>query len=185
MNFALGDCFLLGSFSKLGIGRLFSFGIFLNWANFHILGDCFLSAVFRNWANFCLCIGRLFSLGNFSKLGEFSPIGRLFSFGSFSKLGDFFTYWAIVFFGQFFENYCSSPIFPWKKLCINFEKNGLCYILGNFLQTHLVTLFATVNTLEYDGIFLNKSCSLTLPKDLRQRGTFGGPQKKKKKNKSC
>jgi hypothetical protein len=58
----------------------------------------FFWAVFRNW------VLPIVFFRHFFKLGEFSHIGRLFSFGSFSKLGEFLPmYWAIVFFGQFFE----------------------------------------------------------------------------------
>jgi hypothetical protein len=53
-------------------------------------------------------------------------------------LGDCFL-WVVL------ENYCSSPIF-WATLLLGKRyvsiliKNGLGYIFGDFLQTHLVTL---------------------------------------------
>jgi hypothetical protein len=61
------------------------------------------------------------------RLGEFSPIGRLHSLGSF------------------FEKYKSTSkfcaIFSVIKFIYKFWlKNGLGHTLGDFLQTHLVTL---------------------------------------------
>jgi hypothetical protein len=53
---------------------------------------------------------------------------------------------VIVYFGQFVENYRSRPTicgtFGGKSyLCINFDKKcWYVYILGDFSQTHLVTL---------------------------------------------
>jgi hypothetical protein len=49
----------------------------------------------------------------------------------------FIANWATFLFGQLFENYRASPkiwttFFPRKKLCINFDKSGLGYILGDF-----------------------------------------------------
>jgi hypothetical protein len=48
-----------------------------------------------------------------------------------------FAYSAILFFGQFFENDRNSTnflgnSFPRNKLCINYDKNGMSYILGIF-----------------------------------------------------
>jgi hypothetical protein len=63
-------------------------------------------------------------------MGEFSPNGILFSLSSF------------------FENYRSSPILraTFSTIAFNYsfcENNGLGYILGDFLPTHLVTLVTT------------------------------------------
>jgi hypothetical protein len=62
-----------------------------------------------------------------TRSGEFSFNGRLFTVGSVTK---------IIEVAQIF-GYC----FPKYRLCITFCRNGLCYILGGFLQTHLVSLF--------------------------------------------
>jgi hypothetical protein len=65
------------------------------------------------------------NLRQVSRLGQFSPIGQLFSF-------------------IFFENDKSGPkvwatFFDEKSYaCINGDKNGFGYILGDFSQTHLV-----------------------------------------------
>jgi hypothetical protein len=56
-----------------------------------------------------------------------------------TRLGKFHTYY-----GQCFESYKSSShfgaTFPRLRFCIEFYKNGLGYILGDFSQNHLVTL---------------------------------------------
>jgi hypothetical protein len=54
-------------------------------------------------------------------------------------------FWAIVFFGKFIENFRSSAnswanFFRSASYVLILTKNWLGYILGNFLQTHLVTL---------------------------------------------
>jgi hypothetical protein len=53
------------------------------------------------------------------------------------RIGRIFAHWVIICFGQFFLNFRTSPhfllLFPPKYiLCINFDKNGLGYILGDF-----------------------------------------------------
>jgi hypothetical protein len=67
-----------------------------------------------------------------TRLGEFSPNGRL------------------LYFGHYLRNKKRGPkvlgfFIPMYRLCINFGKNGLGNILGDFFsQTHLVTLVARV-----------------------------------------
>jgi hypothetical protein len=62
----------------------------------------------------------------------------LFTWVNRRRVTRFFAYWVIVYFGQFYENYRNSPyfllLFPRKKLCINFDKNRLGYILGDFFH---------------------------------------------------
>jgi hypothetical protein len=52
----------------------------------------------------------------------------------------------IVYFGQLIESFKSSPyIFPGyfsRGYAVIFAKNWSCHILGDFSQTHLVTLSA-------------------------------------------
>jgi hypothetical protein len=61
------------------------------------------------------------------------------------QIGRIFVDWASIYFEQLFENYRSCPYF-WatffhgKGDVLILIKNGLGYILGHFLQTHLVTL---------------------------------------------
>jgi hypothetical protein len=50
---------------------------------------------------------------------------------------------------------CFYNFFPRKKLCINFDKNGLGNTLGVFSQSHLVTLLSTFSYLNYAGAFLS------------------------------
>jgi hypothetical protein len=64
------------------------------------------------------------------------------------QIGRIFAQSAIVYFGQFFKNYTSSPnvwgtLFQRIDYVLILTINGLGYILGDFLQTHLVTLLAT------------------------------------------
>jgi hypothetical protein len=60
------------------------------------------------------------------------------------QIGRFFAYWAIVYFGLCFENYRNNPnylaTFCHGYALIFFKKKLLGYILGDFSQTHLVTL---------------------------------------------
>jgi hypothetical protein len=60
------------------------------------------------------------------------------------QIGRISAHWSIIFFGQFFLITEGAQIFfatfiPRRNLCINFDKNGLDYNLGDFSQTHLVT----------------------------------------------
>jgi hypothetical protein len=77
-------------------------------------------------------VGRSFKRGHvedrMARLGEISPIGWLFSLGRFSKIAEVAQILGLL--------------FIWKKLCIEFDKNGLGYMyFGRFFwQTHLVTL---------------------------------------------
>jgi hypothetical protein len=63
-----------------------------------------------------------------------------------TRLGDFSpTYWATVYFGQIFLKIAkvskSLVYFFHNQIFILIEtKNGLGYLLGDYLQTHLVTL---------------------------------------------
>jgi hypothetical protein len=57
------------------------------------------------------------------------------------QIGRFFAFWLIVYFvcvvfSKITEVWLKSSMY----ICINFHKNGLGYILGNFSQPHLVTL---------------------------------------------
>jgi hypothetical protein len=69
---------------------------------------------------------------------------------------------VIVYFGQFYENDKSGPHFwatflPRLRLCINFDKNLLGYILGDFFpKTHLVTLTASQLKLYFCKVFGNR-----------------------------
>jgi hypothetical protein len=78
-------------------------------------------------------------------LGEFSHIGRIFAYwanfcilGEFSHIGRIFAYWAIVYILwaiilQVTEAaHIFSYVFPQTKWCIDFDTNGLGYILGDF-----------------------------------------------------
>jgi hypothetical protein len=56
-----------------------------------------------------------------TRFGEFSPIVRLFTLGSFLKLKE-----AAQIFGLLFSH-------GEKYVCNNFDKNGLGYMLGDFL----------------------------------------------------
>jgi hypothetical protein len=53
-----------------------------------------------------------------TRLGEFSPNARLFALGIFWKMTEIAHNFGIL--------------FPNFRLCINFDKNGLGYILGDF-----------------------------------------------------
>jgi hypothetical protein len=60
-------------------------------------------------------------------------------------IGRIFDYWAIVYFGKLFVIYRVNKknwatFFSDKNFALVLTKNGLGYILGPFLQTHLVTL---------------------------------------------
>jgi hypothetical protein len=61
------------------------------------------------------------------------------------QIGKILAHWAVVYSGKLFTNYKRSindgAIYPMHQLNIQFDKNGLGYILGNFLQTHLDALF--------------------------------------------
>jgi hypothetical protein len=62
------------------------------------------------------------------------------------QIGPTFAPWTIVYFGQFFWKVQNLPavlcyIFTECILCMNFDSNRLCHILGDFFsQTHLVAL---------------------------------------------
>jgi hypothetical protein len=55
------------------------------------------------------------------------------------RLAKFFAHWVIVSFEKVFIMK-KWPTFWATFSCIDFDKNGLGYILGDFLQTPLVTL---------------------------------------------
>jgi hypothetical protein len=60
-------------------------------------------------------------------LVEFSPFGRLFTLGRFSKIPE--------------EAHIVGLLLSTVRVVYEFcPKNGFCYILGDFSQTHLVTL---------------------------------------------
>jgi hypothetical protein len=66
------------------------------------------------------------------------------------QIGRIFASWLIVRFVQLYQKLQKHAnfgglLFRRKKLCINFDKNGLGYILGDFSQSHLVTLAASIN----------------------------------------
>jgi hypothetical protein len=68
------------------------------------------------------------------------------------QIGRIFAYWAIVYFGQFFENKRTIPPLPkdnffplGKSYVLILPKNEFGYILGNFIQTDLVTMPASPN----------------------------------------
>jgi hypothetical protein len=63
-----------------------------------------------------------------------------------TRLGEI-AHWVIVYFGQFFEKSTEvvdilGYFFSTDKLYITFDKNGLGYILCDFLLSHPVTLLA-------------------------------------------
>jgi hypothetical protein len=74
------------------------------------------------------------------------------------QIGRIFAYWGIVFFGQFFlfteGAFNFWPTFSKGKIMYIFilTKNGLGCILGDFTQTHLVTLIQT--HIHLSGTFL-------------------------------
>jgi hypothetical protein len=61
-----------------------------------------------------------------TRFGGFSHIGRLFSYGGFLKITE-----VAHIFGYFIQRLI---------LCINYDKNGTGYVLGDFFKPPLVTL---------------------------------------------
>jgi hypothetical protein len=62
------------------------------------------------------------------------------SWGQGDQIGHIFAFWATVYFGQLFKitkvvQFWGGATFSAKMLCINYDKNGLGYILGNFFHS--------------------------------------------------
>jgi hypothetical protein len=81
-------------------------------------------------------------------LGEFLPFGRLFTLSRFSKIPEVAHIVGLLL----------STVIVAHEFC---HKNGFCYILGDFSQTHLVTLLPT-EQLDYALTLLRRKVEFKL-----------------------